>query len=154
MTDTFLSVKTEGLQEAIDNAREFNFTELMDALAEGLVSFKDRLRGDGQPPGNPWPIGMIKGYGPDKRYVRQGTSGGRGSGRSLKGWKSRQRGISAVVFNDARDKIGGTFYAQHVRLKGDDPGQAAKDAFKIFEEEMSKVVDEMTASLAGGLGGG
>jgi len=153
MSDTLLSVDVSGLQEAIDSARNIDWTELTDALAEGLINFDDKLRGDGQPPGNPWPIGMIKGYGPDKRYVKQGTPGGRGSGRSLKGWKARQRGISAVVFNDARDKLGGTFYAQHVRLSGDDPGQAAKDAFKIFEEEMAKVIDKMAESLAGDLGG-
>jgi hypothetical protein len=158
MTDTFLSVKTEGLQEAIDNATNINFTELMDELAEGLIEFKTRLRGTGQRPGDPWPIGTYRISKSGRKYyvpylVKEGknkgqrTPGGRRSGRSLRGWKSRQRGISAVVFNDARDKIGGTFYAQHVHLSGKPSGSAAEEAFEIFTEEMEKVADRMIESL-------
>lgn len=155
MTDTFLSVETEGLQEAIDNATTVDWAVLTDALGEGITRFKDRLRGTGQRPGDPWPIGTRKksAKGNDY-YVPLGTPGSRRSGRSLRGWKSRQRGISAVVFNDARDKIGGTFYAQYARRVGQEPGQdanglgpAAQEALEIFTEEMEQAAQEMIESL-------
>lgn len=153
-----ISVKTEGLQEAIDNATTIDWQVLTDALGEGITEFKDRLRGTGQRPGKPWPIGtrrlskngnwyyvpyLIK----KGKKAGQRTPGGRRSGRSLRGWKSRQRGISAVVFNDARDKIGGTFYAQYVHLAGKPSGSAAEEAFEIFEEEMEKAAEIMIESL-------
>jgi hypothetical protein len=155
MSETFLSVETEGLQEAIDNATNIDWAVLTDALGEGITRFKDRLRGDNVRPGNPWPIGTRKLVnGVKAHYVPLGTENSERSGRSLRGWKARQRGISAVVFNDARDKIGGTFYAQHARRVGDKRGQdadglgpAAQDALKIFEEEMEKVAEIMIASL-------
>ena len=148
MTDTFLSVETEGLQEAIDNATSVDWAVLTDALGEGITRFKDRLRGTGQRPGDPWPIGTRKksAKGNDY-YVPLGTPGSRRSGRSLRGWKSRQRGISAVVFNDARDKIGGTFYAQYAHLSGKPAGSAAEEAFEIFSEEMEQAAQEMIESL-------
>ena len=153
MSETLLKVEVEGLQEAIDNANEINWSDLTEALGEGLTRFKDRLRGTGQRPGNPWPIGTRKrsAKGNDY-YVPLGTPGGRRSGRSLRGWKARQRGISAVAFNDARDKRG-NYYAEFVHLKGDEPEQAAKDAFEIFEEEMDTVSQEMIASLMRDLDG-
>ena len=148
MTDTFLSVETEGLQEAIDNATSVDWAVLTDALGEGITRFKDRLRGDNVRPGNPWPIGTRKLVnGVKAHYVPLGTENSERSGRSLRGWKSRQRGISAVVFNDARDKIGGTFYAQHVHLKNKESGSAAEEAFEIFSEEMEQAAQEMIASL-------
>ena len=148
MSEAFLSVETEGLQEAIDNATNVDWAALTDALGEGITRFKDRLRGTGQRPGDPWPIGTRKksAKGNDY-YVPLGTPGSRRSGRSLRGWKSRQRGISAVVFNDARDKIGGTFYAQHVHLSGKPAGSAAEEAFEIFSEEMEQAAQEMIESL-------
>lgn len=148
MSETFLSVETEGLQEAIDNATNIDWAVLTDALGEGITRFKDRLRGTGQRPGDPWPIGTRKksAKGNDY-YVPLGTPGSRRSGRSLRGWKSRQRGISAVVFNDARDKIGGTFYAQYAHLSGKPAGSAAEEAFEIFSEEMEQVTQEMIESL-------
>ena len=60
MSDTLRSVEVEGLQEAIDNANEINWSDLTEALGEGLTRFKDRLRGTGQRPGDPWPIGTRK----------------------------------------------------------------------------------------------
>jgi len=148
MSAPLLSVKTEGLQEAIDNATTIDWQVLTDALGEGITKFKDRLRGTGQRPGDPWPIGTRKkSKAGNWYYVPLGTPGGRRSGRSLRGWKSRQRGISAVIFNDARDKIGGTFYAQHVHLSGKPSGSAAEEAFEIFEEEMEKVAEIMIESL-------
>jgi hypothetical protein len=148
MSETFLSVETEGLQEAIDNATNIDWAVLTDALGEGITRFKDRLRGTGQRPGDPWPIGTRKksAKGNDY-YVPLGTPGSRRSGRSLRGWKSRQRGISAVVFNDARDKLGGTFYAQYAHLSGKPAGSAAEEAFEIFTEEMEQAAQEMIASL-------
>lgn len=148
MTETFLSVETEGLQEAIDNATNIDWAVLTDALGEGVTRFKDRLRGTGERPGDPWPIGTRKksAKGNDY-YVPMGTPGSRRSGRSLRGWKSRQRGISAVVFNDARDKIGGTFYAQYAHLSGKPAGSAAEEAFEIFSEEMEQAAQEMIESL-------
>lgn len=155
MTDTFLSVKTEGLQEAIDDATNIDWAVLTDALGEGITRFKDRLRGDNVRPGNPWPIGTRKIVnGVKAHYVPLGTENSERSGRSLRGWKARQRGISAVVFNDARDKIGGTFYAQYARRVGQEPGQdanglgpAAQEALEIFTEEMEQAAQEMIESL-------
>mgnify|MGYP006425512159 FL=1 len=153
MSDTLLSVDVEGLQEAIDSANEINWSDLTEALGEGLTRFKDKLRGTGQRPGDPWPIGTRKrsAKGNDY-YVPLGTPGSRRSGRSLRGWKARQRGISAVVFNDARDKRR-NYYAEFVHLKGDEPKQAAKDAFEIFKEEMEIVSQEMISSLTRDLDG-
>lgn len=145
---TLLHVDTSELQEALDNATNIDWAQLTEELGEGITAFKDRLRGTGERPGDPWPIGTRKRSAKGKDYyVPLGTPGSRRSGRSLRGWKSRQRGISAVVFNDARDKIGGTFYAQHVHLAGRESGSAAEDAFDIFSEEMDKVAERMTASL-------
>jgi hypothetical protein len=154
MSDTLLRVDVEGLQEAIDNANEINWSDLTEALGEGLTRFKDRLRGTGQRPGNPWPIGTRKrsAKGNDY-YVPLGTPGGRRSGRSLRGWKARQRGISAVAFNDARDKRG-NYYAEFVHLKDKDSGSAVEEAFEIFAEEMDTVSQEMIASLMRDLDGG
>ena len=153
MSDTLLSVDVEGLQDAIDNANEINWSDLTEALGEGLTRFKDRLRGDNVRPGNPWPIGTRKLVnGVKAYYVPLGTKNSDRSGRSLRGWKARQRGISAVVFNDARDKRG-NYYAEFVHLKGDEPEQAAKDAFEIFAEEMDIVSQEMIASLTRDLDG-
>ena len=145
---TLLNVDTSALQRALDNATNIDWQQLTAELAEGITEFKDRLRGTGQRPGNPWPIGTRKrsAKGNDY-YVPLGTPGSRRSGRSLRGWKSRQRGISAVVFNDARDKAGGTLYAQHVHLADRDPGSAAEEAFEIFSEEMDKVTQRMIDSL-------
>ena len=145
---TLLHVDTSELQEALDNATNINWEQLTYELGEGITAFKDRLRGNNVRPGNPWPIGTRKLVdGVKAYYVPLGTPGSERSGRSLRGWKSRQRGISAVVFNDARDKIGGTFYAQHVHLAGRESGSAAEDAFDIFSEEMNKAAERMTASL-------
>ncbi len=58
MSDTLLSVEVEGLQEAIDNANEINWSDLTEALGEGLTRFKDKLRGTGKRPGDPW-IGIM-----------------------------------------------------------------------------------------------
>ena len=148
MSETFLSVETEGLQEAIDNATNIDWAVLTDALGEGITRFKDRLRGDNVRPGNPWPIGTRKLVnGVKAHYVPLGTENSERSGRSLRGWKTRQRGISAVVFNDARDKIGGTFYAQYAHLSGKPAGSAAEEAFEIFSEEMEQAAQEMIESL-------
>jgi len=153
MSDTLLAVNVEGLQEAIDNANEINWSDLTEALGEGLTRFKDRLRGTGERPGDPWPIGTRKRSASGNRYyVPLGTPGGRRSGRSLRGWKARQRGISAVVFNDARDKRR-NFYAEHVHLAGKPSGSAAEEAFEIFAEEMDTVSQEMIASLMRDLDG-
>jgi len=153
VSDTLLEVNVEGLQEAIDNANEINWSDLTEALGEGLTRFKDRLRGTGQRPGNPWPIGTRKrsAKGNDY-YVPLGTAKSRRSGRSLRGWKARQRGISAAAFNDARDKRG-NFYAELVHLKDKDSGSAVEEAFEIFEEEMDTVSQEMIASLMRDLDG-
>jgi len=153
MSDTLLEVEVEGLQEAIDNANEINWSDLTEALGEGLTRFKDRLRGTGKRPGDPWPIGTRKrsAKGNDY-YVPLGTKGGRRSGRSLRGWKVRQRGISAVAFNDARDKRG-NYYPEFVHLSGKPSGSAAEKAFEIFAEEMDTVSQEMIASLTRDLGG-
>ena len=159
---TLLHVDTSELQEALDNATNIDWAQLTEELGEGITAFKDRLRGTGERPGDPWPIGTRKrsAKGNDY-YVPLGTPGSRRSGRSLRGWKSRQRGISAVVFNDARDKVGGTFYAQHVRRVGQRPGKdanglgpAAQEALEIFAEEMDKVAERMTASLEADMTGG
>ena len=145
---TLLNVDTSDLQRALDNATNIDWQQLTAELAEGITEFKDRLRGDNVRPGNPWPIGTRKLVnGVKAHYVPLGTPGSERSGRSLRGWKSRQRGISAVVFNDARNKAGGDFYAQHVHLAGRESGSAAEDAFEIFSEEMDKVAERMTASL-------
>lgn len=145
---TLLSVDTSDLQAALDNATNVDWANLTKELGEGITRFKDRLRGSGQRPGNPWPIGTRKksAKGNDY-YVPLGTPGSRRSGRSLRGWKSRQRGISAVVFNDARDKVGGTFYAEHVHLADKLAGSAAEEAFEIFSEEMAEAAAQMQASL-------
>ena len=145
---TLLNVDTSDLQRALDNATNIDWQQLTAELAEGITEFKDRLRGDNVRPGNPWPIGTRKLVnGVKAHYVPLGTPGSERSGRSLRGWKSRQRGISAVVFNDARNKAGGDFYAQHVHLAGRESGSAAEDAFEIFSEEMDKVAERMRDSL-------
>lgn len=145
---TLLYVDTSELQEALDNATNIDWEQLTYELGEGITAFKDRLRGDNVRPGNPWPIGTRKLVdGVKAHYVPLGTPGSERSGRSLRGWKSRQRGISAVVFNDARDKVGGTFYAQYAHLAGRESGSAAEDAFEIFSEEMDKVAERMRDSL-------
>lgn len=153
MSDTLLEVDVEGLQDAIDNATTIDWAVLTNALGEGITRFKDRLRGTGRRPGDPWPIGTRKrsARGNDY-YVPMGTPGSRRSGRSLRGWKARQRGISAVVFNDARDKRG-NYYAEFVHLKDKDSGSAAEEAFEIFREEMDTVAQEMIASLTEDLSG-
>ena len=163
MSDTLLSVEVEGLQEAIDNANEINWSDLTEALGEGLTRFKDKLRGTGKRPGDPWPIGTRKlSKNGNWYYVPYVATSGkwkggrppgtRRSGRSLRGWKARQRGISAVVFNDARDKRG-IYYAEFAHLKKKASGSAAEKAFEIFEEEMEIVSQEMIASLTRDLGG-
>ena len=85
----------------------------------------------------------------DSPALRTGY-GAQGSDPAIPGQSAR--GISAVVFNDARDKRG-NYYAEFVHLKGDEPEQAAKDAFEIFAEEMEIVSQEMIASLTRDLDG-
>ena len=153
MSDMLLEINVEGLQDAIDNANEINWADLTEALGEELTRFKDRLRGDNVRPGNPWPIGTRKLVnGVKAYYVPLGTKNSERSGRSLRGWKARQRGISAVVFNDARDKRR-NYYAEHVHLKNKASGSAAEEAFEIFAEEMDTVSQEMIASLTRDLDG-
>ena len=153
MSDTLLSVEVEGLQDAIDNAKTIDWAELTNALSEGVTDFMGRLRGDNVRPGNPWPIGTRKVVnGVKTYYVPLGTKNSDRSGRSLRGWNSRQRGISAVIFNNARDKRR-NYYAEHVHLSGKPSGSAAAEAFEIFEEEMEKVSEKMIDSLMGDLGG-
>ncbi len=153
---TTFSVDTSELGKAIEDAKVLPFSDLQDALGEGITSFKDKLRGTGQRPGNPWPIGTVRKSKKSGRnyYVPMGSPGSRRSGRSLRGWKSRQRGISAVVFNDARASKGGGYYAQYIHLAGGEAGDAAEAAEEIFSEEMDKVAAKMITLLRGGLLGG
>ncbi len=158
MSDTLLSVEVEGLQEAIDNANEINWSDLTKALSEGVTDFKSRMTtGPGE-----WHAGYRVskkgGGGLSNYYVKPSHKRARLSARSRRGWKIRQRGISAVLFNDARD-YRRNFYAQYVRRPGEAPASAgelgpeATRAFEVFEEEMEKVAENMIASLMGDLGG-
>ena len=142
-------VDTSDLQKAIKRVQDLPHAELSEALGEGITRFKARLRGSGQAPGDVWPIGTVKkSKSGEKYYVEPGK--GRRSGRSLRGWKSRQKGISAVVFNDARDGVGGTYYARFIHRRNqaatekDGLGAAAQEALEIFEEEMGKTAAEMS----------
>ena len=158
MSDTLLSVDVEGLQDAIDNANEINWSDLTAALSEGVTDFKSRMTtGPGE-----WHAGYRvrkkDGTGLSNYYVKPNHKRAEISARSRRGWKIRQRGISAVLFNDARD-YRRNYYAQHVRRPGEAPapagelGPEATRAFEVFEEEMGKVAEKMIASLMGDLGG-
>ena len=150
-------IDTQELQDAIAEASRLPFAKLTEALGEGVTNFKDRLRGGGQAPGDVWPIGTVKKSASGRKYyVEPGK--GRRSGRSLKAWKSRQRGMSALVFNDARAAKGGKYYARFIHRRnqpaglGDDGlGAAAEQALEIFAEEMAKAGDEMASLMFAGV---
>ena len=151
-------IDTQDLQDAIAEASRLPFVELTEALGEGVTNFKDRLRGGGQAPGDVWPIGTVKKSASGRKYyVEPGK--GRRSGRSLKAWKSRQQGMSALVFNDARAAKGGKYYARFIHRRNQPAGvdadsglgAAADQALEIFEEEMAKVGDEMATLMFAGV---
>lgn len=121
------------------------------ALADRITNFKDRLRGDGAAPGTVWPIGTVVRGGKFPRYVDPGE--GARSGRSLRGWKARQKGINATVSNSARDPRSREFYANWAHLRGQDTGQGAEDAEKIFAEEMAFAAEDIATVIEKALNG-
>ena len=157
---TLLHVDTSELQEALDNATNIDWQQLTAELAEGVTRWKDQLTTGEDPWHQGYRVEKKDGSGLSSYYVKEDHKGARLSGRSRRGWKTRQRGISAVAFNDARDKIGGTFYARYVRKPNttytevDDLGPEAQKAYKYFEEEMTAAAERMRVSLEADMTGG
>lgn len=124
------------------------------ALGDGLTEFKDRLRGDGVAPGTVWPIGTVKeSKDGNLYYVAPGK--GRRSGRSLRGWRLRQRGLNAVAENVAKDPKTRELYAGLIFLRGSGGGEgdAKREAGKIFAEETTKAGEKMAQIAAEALRG-
>ena len=122
------------------------------ALADRITNFKDRLRGDGgKASGTVWPIGHLVRAGKYPYYVDPPK--GERSARSLRGWKARQKGINAIVFNSARDPRSREFYAKWAHLRGQDTGQGAEDAEKIFAEEMAFAAEDIATVIEKALNG-
>jgi len=150
---TLLHVDTSELQRALDNATNIDWAKLTEELAEGINDWKSRMTTGEDPWHKGYRVEKKDGSGLSSYYVKPDHKGARLSARSSRGWKTRQRGISAVAFNDARDKIGGTFYARYVRKPNttytevDDLGPEAQKAFRYFEEEMTAAAERMAASL-------
>ena len=134
---------------------------LADVLGESITEFKDTLRGNGKAPGEVWPIGTVKKAKTSGRnyYVKPGTKGSRRSGRSLREWRSKIVGTSAVVFNNARDPRG-VRYARFVHLAKprqrpgltDGLGAAANAARDTFTEVMTKAGEDMAEILSDHMG--
>jgi hypothetical protein len=138
--------------------------ELEDILGKGIQDWVDDLRGSGTSPGTVWPIGKYVRTPKGRRYVYPNKDGelpkgAKDSGRSLRGWRFKQRGTSVVAFNNARDAKK-NYYARWIRRRGqryrekNDLGPAAFEAGEEFEKVMTKVGKDMGAVLSKHMGAG
>ena len=144
-----ITIDSSELRGLAESLRDLPELKAADALAEVFIRFKDRLRGSGAVPGDPWPIGTVKRSAKGNLYYTSpGAPGSRRSGRSLRGWKSKQKNLVLSVFNDARDPKTRSYYAEHVHLSGSASGTALDEAEEILFEEANKAIDEIAQLLA------
>ena len=148
-----IPVRVEGLDDLLRDLRRADLSidyAVTTALAEAKERWKEDIRGTGQAPGQgkTWPIGTTrksKRTG-KKYYVEPGK--GEPSGRSLAAWEVRQGKRRLVAYNDARDPNTGKPYAEHVHLRKRPRGQAERDAWGFWVQEMDQAAREIEEIIA------
>ena len=151
-------VVTRGLDTLLRDLRDMDLVvdhAVTRQLAEGVIKWKQDIRGTGQAPGEgtSWPIGTfrVSERTGKKYYVEPGK--GKRSGRSLNAWRVRQgRGVVRAI-NRARDPRTGKEYASWVHLRGREKGSAVEDAWGHWEkrfDEAAEVIIQIIADEAEG----
>tara|TARA_R110000824_G_scaffold399653_1_gene605392 strand:+ start:209 stop:679 length:471 start_codon:yes stop_codon:yes gene_type:complete len=146
-------VIVEGLDHLLHDLRRMDLTidhAVTTALAEAKERWKEDIRGTGQAPGGDktWPIGTTrKSKRTGKKYYVEPGKGAR-SGRSLDSWELQQSKGRLLAYNDATDPNTGDLYAAYVHLRGDSTGQAARDAWVFWAQEMDQAAREIEEIIA------
>jgi len=139
---TTITVDTSQLRDTLGKAASLSKDvqrSMSKVLGSHAADWKLRLKGPSitAPGEGTWPVGNILNLGrSNERYLKLDDPRGRDSGRSLGAWRYKTRGLTVVATNDAVDADRRS-YAEFVHFRGQPTGQAVKDAFEAFEDEMA-----------------